>query len=401
MQVTNDEDTFNNSTFPKINYSDREFENCINILPHVLLFEYGIKDYTIEVGNHPQFGKIFFKTKSKQVPFDIFAASFWLLSRYEEYLPHKTDQFNRFHYSTALAYQYDFLTIPLVNKWAEELGKILVLQFPELELEKRSYNFLSTIDIDTAYQYKYKGFARTFAGYAYDTLKRDIKSIRERTAIVLNKKEDPFDCYRFLIETHTEQNTSSLYFFLLGDYGVNDKNHASTDLRFQSLIKHLGDYSEVGIHPSYGSSNNLHQLKVEVSRLGNITHKTVYSSRQHFSILKFPETYNHLLQAGIANDYSMGYTNINGFRASFCFPYRWYSLDDEFATSLMVHPFAITENTLEHYAERKNKEFLELAKPIVDEVKKYGGELVSIFHNNTFTAKMKEQYLRFLEEAKN
>src|SRR5690606_3166945 len=112
------------------------------------------------------------------------------------------------------------------------------------------------------------------------------------------------------------------------------------------LIKHLADYSLVGLHPSYGSNKQLKQLKKEVSRLGNITHKLITKSRQHFSMLKFPQTYKDLLQAGIIADYSMGYTNQNGFRASYCYPYKWYSLEIESISSLTIHPYCITENSL-------------------------------------------------------
>lgn len=400
VQFTNNIEEFKKTSGPRINYSSLEITDCINIEPHGILFDFGIKDYSVEVSNHQQYFKIFFKRSGKTIPFDVFGAAFWLLSRYEEYLPHKTDNFNRYHYKNGLAYQYNFLEVPLINLWIAEFVKILKASYPGLEMKGRKYNFISTIDIDNAYMYKYKGFVRTIAGYLSDILKRNFKNIKNRTEIILNKKEDPFDCYKFLVETNNEKGVESIYFLLLGDYGRNDKNHSATNLKFQSLIKHLADYSATGIHPSYGSTDNLHQLKVEISRLSNITHRTIQKSRQHFSILKFPQTYNFLLQAGINDDYSMGYTNMNGFRASYCFPFKWYSLDDEFTTSLIIHPFAIAENTLEYFAAKENKNFGQLALPIINEVKKYGGQLISIFHNNTFTEKMKQQYSEFLKEAK-
>jgi hypothetical protein len=218
--------------------------------------------------------------------------------------------------------------------------------------------------------------------------------------IILGKEQDPFDCYDFLIRTHKENKTNALYFFLLGDYGPNDKNHSSTDLRFQSLIKHVADYSQVGLHPSFGSNLRLKQLKKEVARLGNVTHRFITKSRQHFSILRFPNTYKNLLQAGMTADYSLGYTNYNGFRASYCYPYRWYSMEIESASSLMLHPYCISEVTLEQDAIRKGTKPLKLALPIIEEVKKYGGELISIFHNHTFTDEMRLLYKEFLEHTK-
>ena len=396
FKITNNLEDFQAFKDPKINYSEQVCEDAFTIRPHTILFDHGIRDYHLQVMANPQFEKIFLKNTSGSVPFDLFGAAFWLLSRYEEYLPHKSDQYNRFQYKSSLAYQYEFLHYPLINLWLVELQKLLSEKFPALEFNVREYNFLSTVDIDNVYKYKHKGFVRTLAGLIAD---KSFAKIKQRFRIILEKEKDPFDCYDFLIDAHKYNNTKAIYFFLLGDYGPNDKNHSSSDLRFQSLIKHLADYSMVGVHPSFGSNENLRQLKIEASRLGNITHKLITKSRQHFSMLKFPHTYKDLLQAGLFADYSMGYTNYNGFRASYCYPYKWYSLDIESVSSLTIHSFAITENNLLAH-EKENKSLIDLANPIVNEVKKYNGELISIFHNDVFDTKMKLFYMEFLNLVK-
>lgn len=397
FEVTNDAQKFTSSQTARINYSDTVFEDVLQIKPHSILFDHGIRDYHLEVNAHPLYFKLFFKNSGTQIPFDMFGASFWLITRYEEYLPHKTDANNRFHYSSSLAYQYDFIEVPLVNLWLEEIKKLLQQKYNDLNFVPRHYNFLSSIDVDSVYKYKHKGFVRTLAGFIAD---RSFAKIKERLRIILNLDKDPFDSYDFLIDTNKAGGVKAIYFFLLGDYGPNDKNHSASDLRFQSLIKHLGDYSSVGIHPSFGSNNNLRQLKVEISRLSNITHRIIYMSRQHFSMLKFPKTYQDLLQAGIFADYSMGYTNHNGFRASYCYPFVWYSLDIEAVSALNIHPFCISENTLLSHSAIKHKSLMELAEPLVAEVKKYNGEMISIFHNDNFNDRIKRFYTEFIQMAK-
>lgn len=397
VSITNNLKEWQVSESAKINYSNDILENSIHIKPHTVLFDHGIRDYHIEVTNHPVFFKVFFKGGGGQVPFDLLGASFWLLTRYEEYLPHKGDAYNRFHYSSSLAYQYDFIQIPLVNLWLQELKRLLALENPLLKFTERRYNFMSSIDIDNVYKYKHKGFVRTMAGLLSD---RNVAKMTERLKIVMNRATDPFDCYDFLINVNKREGVPALYFFLLGDYGPNDKNHSASDLRFQALIKHVADYSWVGIHPSFGSNNNLRQLKVEVGRLNNITHRVVTRSRQHFAVLRFPKTYQNLLEAGIFSDYSLGYTNQNGFRASYCYPYKWYSLDIEATSALTLHPFCISENTLIMHSQAKNKDMMELAQPVLDEVKKYGGEMISIFHNESFGEMIKKFYVKFIAAAK-
>ena len=93
----------------------------------------------------------------------------------------------------------------------------------------------------------------------------------------------------------------------------------------------------------------------------------------------------------------MGYTNYNGFRASYCFPYKWYSLDIESISALTIHSFCISENTL--LESIKNETLLQQSLPIINEVKKYKGEMISIFHNNNFNEELKKFYLEFIKAA--
>ena len=68
-------------------------------------------------------------------------------------------------------------------------------------------------------------------------------------------------------------------------------------------------------------------------------------------------------------------------------------------TPLTINSFCIAENTLIYYSKKENTSPLELALPIVQEVKKYNGQLISIFHNDTFTEEMKGFYHEFLAIA--
>jgi hypothetical protein len=397
VKITSDLNEFDNWQGARINFSQESREGALNIKPHSILFDHGIRDYHLEVNAHPRFHKLFFRNSTASIPFDLFGAAFWLLSRYEEHLPYKGDVHNRFQFRSSLAYQYDFIKLPLVNLWMNELIQLLKDQFPSLQIKTRKYNFISTIDVDNVYKYKNKGFVRSLAGILSE---HNLSKIFQRLRIIFNKENDPYDCYEYLIKVHGDIGIRVIFFFLLGDYGLNDKNHSSSDLRFQSLIKHIADYSKVGIHPSFGSNESLKQLKIEVSRLGNITHRLITMSRQHFSMLRFPETYKNMLQAGLTYDYSMGYSNYNGFRASYCYPYKWYSLDIESRSSLNIHPFCLTDTSLRSQSVLLEKSMIDLALPYIQEVQKFGGELISIVHNDHFDDAMKAFYPEFLLKAK-
>ncbi len=381
--ITNSLDDFKSFEGQKLSYTTQDVESDFHIAGYTLLFESGIKEQIIQLQNHEVFLKYFFKMYHSALPFDIFAASFYLVSRYEEYLPFIPDAFNRFEAENSLAYQYDFLRIPLVNVWIAEFELLLKKKFPNIIITHPSYSYVSTIDIDNAYKYKQKGVMRTIGGYLKSLATLNKKELIDRTLVLLKKEKDPFDSYQYQLEIQKKYNLNVVYFYLLGDYGVNDKNHPSNNNNFQKLIKHLSDYSKPGIHPSFGSNGNTNQVKIETNRLAKITHLDIFNSRQHFSMLKFPDTYFTLLELGITHDYSMGYANHNGFRASICTPFYWYDLDDELETGLKIHSFCINDTSL-RYKDHANRDTAsDIAKIIIDEVKKHNGEMITIFHNDT------------------
>ncbi len=367
----------------KLSYTNQDVESDFHIAAHTLLFESGIKEQTVQMQNHDAYLKYFFKTYHSALPFDLFATSFYLVSRYEEYLPFMPDAFNRFEAENSLAYQYDFLRIPIINIWITEFEIELKKKFQNISITHKTYSYTSTIDIDNAYKYKQKGVMRTVGGYLKAIATFNKHDLIDRTSVLLEKEKDPFDSYQYQLEIQKKYNLNVIYFYLLGDYGVNDKNHPSNNTNFQRLIKHLSDYSKPGIHPSFGSNENANQLKTEINRLAKITHRDIVLSRQHYSMLKFPDTYASLLELGITDDYSMGYANYNGFRASICAPFYWYDLDDELETGLKIHSFCLSETSLRYKDHATVENIDSIAKTIIDDVKKYNGELITIFHNDT------------------
>ena len=120
------------------------------------------------------------------LPFDIFAASFFLLSRYEEYLPHVRDVHERFTAEQSLAFKYRFLEKPVIDIWAYKLLGKLQEKFPDYTYKTRAYKYISTIDVDNAYAYKYKSLIRTFGGFIKDFFGFKLKTFWDRFVILTN-----------------------------------------------------------------------------------------------------------------------------------------------------------------------------------------------------------------------
>ncbi|MDQ3047427.1 MAG: polysaccharide deacetylase family protein [Bacteroidota bacterium] len=381
--LTADTDAFKKYDGPKLSYTNNILGDELFFSSRTLLFETGITDQNISVFDHGG-EKVFFATgKSSALPFDVFAAAFYLVSRYEEYLPHIRDEHDRFDAKDSLAFINGFLKKPVLNIWTGWIRQLLQKNFPQLEFPERKYEFISTIDIDNAYAYREKGFTRSIGGYLKSLSAFDIPELVERTRVLLGLQKDPYDTYDFQLDIKKKYQIQSIYFFLLGDYGVNDKNLPIQSKKFQSLIKMLGDYADIGIHPSYGSNKSKEQLEKEVERLSKVLHRDVTKSRQHFLKLSLPETYRNLIDLDITDDYTMGFASQVGFRAGICTPFNFYDLDNELETKLKIHPFAVMEGTLKYYMKINAASAMDEIRPLIDEVKAVKGIFITLWHNDT------------------
>ncbi len=413
IHFTNDQIIYTNSTEIKCNYSSNPVANNeLWIQPCALLFEQGIHKHDIDFstwnttlsGLNSNNLPCFFPTTKGDLPFDIFAAAFYLLTRYEEYLPHIKDMYGRYAHENSLAFQHNFLTIPLVNLWIKELQKIINQKYTGIQLLPTAFKFIPTYDIDIAWSYLHKGFVRNAGGFVRDLMKVKLHSLKERLQTITGKTKDPFDCYDWLYNVHESKKFKPIYFFLVAAQNKGlDKNILPDNNAMQKLIKAHAEKYKIGIHPSWQSSDKSEILLNEIKLLSKITGKAVNKSRQHYLRMSLPKTYQELIAAGITDDYSMGYGSINGFRASYCLPYNWYDLENEKNTNLTIHPFCLMDANSFFEQHFNIDQALDEMKYYANIVKQVNGELITIWHNHFLgTDKMfdgwRKVYYSFIEK---
>lgn len=395
-RITVNTEEFNAHIGVKINYTAAEQEDCINIIPEKLLFEKDIHQQRIEIFQHDNYPCFFQQTSG--YPFDIFAACFYLLSRYEEYLPFEADEYGRYPHADSIAYKNNFLHLPLINIWLNHFGKYLQEIFPSFELKKKSFHFTPTYDIDMAWSYQHKGLLRNIGGF----VKRP--SV-ERIKVLTDNSKDPFDVYDELHVLHKEYALAPVYFFLMAEeHGKYDKNISPENEAMHQLIREHRVY-DIGIHPSWKSFEHPGLILSEKNKLENISEKKISISRQHYIKFIIPQTFRHLIDAGITDDHSMGYGSINGFRASVAHSFLWYDLLKEETTFLRIHPFCFMDAN--SFFEQK-----QLVETSAEELMHYfqickenNGHLITIFHNNFLGSDpqfkgWKEMYQRFTSQLR-
>jgi hypothetical protein len=406
VSITTSVSEFLSAKGPKINYSRQTKNDGIWIKPYGegkgFMWESGIRKVEISFfknNGHPEF----FATAG-DLSFDILAASFYLLSRYEEYLPHSKDIYGRYAHENSIAFKEGFINLPLVNIWAKKLLGIINERWKQ-ESKNDRFSFLPTYDIDIAWSYKHKGWWRNFGGLTRSLLKGKLSEALNRINVLTGKTDDPFDAFEWMNNLHSKHNLKPYYFFLVANKsGRYDKNISPSDKTMQKLIRQHAKQYPIGIHPSWQSGDNPQLLPDEIKLLSAITDHRVLCSRQHFIRFTLPDTFRRLLDNGILFDFSMGYGTINGFRASVASPYYWYDLEKEKQTELMLFPFCYMEANSFYEQKHSPAQAFEEMQQLYLSVKDVQGTFIMIWHNSFLGTDplyrgWRETYARFVEEA--
>jgi len=386
-QLLSNKEQFLTAAHPKFSYGGEPLADELSFGSAGLLFEKGVRKHNIHVEAFED-TKAFFQLGNPQqscVPYDLFAAGFYMVSRYEEYLPFVKDQYGRFPAQESLAFRNGFLSLPVVNHYAQIIKNRIKELYPRLTFPDRKFEFIPTYDIDSAYAYLNKGFIRNMGGLMRSLIELDFTAFLERLQVITTLKPDPFDTYAWLDELHKKHDLHPIYFFLVGDYDEYDKNISINISAFRDLITSIADTAEVGIHPSYASNSDESKLKKEIDSLSQILKRDIRKSRQHFLKLEMPDTYQRLPDFGITDDYTMGFATQPGFRAGICIPYYFYNLETENKTTLRIHPFAMMDATFNYYHNLSPRQFPDAVYPIIDEIKKVNGRFISLWHNNSLS----------------
>ncbi len=374
----------------KMSYAKTPLGSEFFVKSHDLLFEQGVHYMNVKVSDWEGVPCFFLMGQKSSVPYDIFAASFYLISRYEEYAPHIKDKHQRFKASDSLAYHYHFLEKPVIDIWAYRLLSMLKERFPEFKTRKRTYKFISTINVNSPFIYKGKGPVQTVLDVLKDLIHLRFYNIGDRFMVLLNLKKDPYNVFKKIVNLQKKYKTKTIFFFLINRSNLFDTSISSSLNKFELLLKDMVDYAKVGMFPSYKTMNDEVLLKREKERMEGITHMPMLDSRQFMLRLDLPKTYQNLIDLEVENDFSMGYPTHTGFRASTCTPFYFYDILFEIQTPLKIYPFAVMDTTLKNYMKLTPKQSLGKIRDLKKQVKGVNGTFITIFHNKSISGYTKE-----------
>ncbi len=381
---------------PLVNYSYDRSVGGIFIQPEPLLFETGVRKQDIWVAHMDELPLFYQQPPEAGFLIDLFAYVFYLVTRYEEYLPFTRDGHGRFAAESSMAYKHNFLYRPVVDLWVQRFGNTLSLLYPGIKVRNNSYNNLLTIDVDQPFSYRGKGILRNMGGMIKD-LFRGVP-VSERLKCITGMQKDPYDTFDYLNQYAEKYNVPIKYFFSTGRRSRFDKNPNPARRCYRKLIRKIAGRFKIGLHPSYTSNKDVRILGKELRRLEKASRIKVDSTRKHFLLLSFPDTYQSLQSAGIKYDYTLGYAREPGFRASIARPFHFYDLEKEESTDLLLIPFQYMDVTLQQYKRLTPDESFEMIEKLIDETRNVGGLFVCLWHNTSLTGKNEWEGWRSLFE---
>lgn len=402
--LLDDEQKYLKASTPSICYAKKYNGKGIHIVPHGLLSETGVRPIDPEVTYWDDL-PIFFQTLGEDIPFDLFAASFFLLTRYEEYLEKEKDKHDRYPPEKSLAFRHGFLEQPIVDQWVMKLKKMLKEKYPELEFSVRRFQFIPTIDVDNVYVYRHKGPFINGYHIIKDILKGDAEKAKYRLSVILRLREDPYFNLKKITAIHQHCGTMPVFFFHCGCYGKYDKKTFIPSFRYRNARKNISRDFIVGMHPSYhaGYSPRIFQMERRAMERSTLD-KKVFHSRFHYLRFRMPQSFQLLASEKIAHDWSMGYSSRPGFRAGTTFPYHFYNLKNEKAYRLLIHPFVVMDKTLKSDLGLNREEARQYMLNLIEKVRETNGVFVSVFHNENLTDAFswrgwKKMYYSLLKEV--
>ena len=333
---------------------------------------------------------------------DIFASSFFMLTRWEEYVNKNRDNHNRFPAYESLAFKHSFLNRPVVNEYIEMLWNMLAQLGINQKRKKQKYKILLTHDVDVPL--KYPNWKSGIIEMAVDLIRRkDIilafNNLLMKIKAGIKIQNDPFNTFDYLLDVSEKLGIKSYFFFMGKGQTKFDNMYNSNDIFIKGLvskIKKRGHY--IGIHSTYNAYNQKEQFSKEKKELENNLDTRITYGRTHFLRFDVPTTWQIMEDNDLAWDSTMGFADREGFRCGSCYEYSVFNIITREKLKLKEKPLIVMDGNFVTY--QPDLDQLDVRKKIIyllKKVKKYNGVFVFLWHNSSFNIDIWKRYKYLFE----
>ena len=320
---------------------------------------------------------------------DLITLSFLLLSRGEELLISRRDEYGRFRYAWSLSRTYRLMDFPVVDEWAmlvrRELSKAYTLQ----ELGQKQPTLTPTHDMDTARRFpSLYAAARTILGG--DLLRyRSPRMAMDSLGLYLKSRKRPeldpeLLGAEVLLQTSLQYGLRSEFYFMGPEPGTPDHTYDVNSPAVKAFAQKAAAAGMVcGFHSSRDTLGSLARFQAEQRRVAEALGSLPTCGRQHFLCFEAGKTSLIWEESGMRYDSTLGYADREGFRCGTCHDYPLYDLEGDRPLTVRERPLLVMDATLREYRRLTKEAALSSMKTLFDRCRAVGGDFVVLWHNGT------------------
>ncbi len=328
---------------------------------------------------------------------DIFASSFFMLTRWEEYANRGRDSHDRFPAHESLAQRSGFLHRAVVNEYVEMLWNMLNHLKCGQHRKERNFRTFATHDVDNPFLYAARSPFIALKQMCGDIIRRKDPAAAfgnfRAWAKTANGREDldPFNTFDWMMDVSEGLGLKSHFLFITGhSEPARDGGYDCGHKLLRSLMQNIHRRGHhIGLHLSYGSFDSPEQTKKEFDILktacsGLGVRQESWMSRQHFLRWKTPETFENLESACLDYDSTLSYADAAGFRCGVCYEYPAFDVLARKRLRLRERPLLVMDCTVidrPYMNLGAGEQAYSTIKNIKDTCRRYGGDFVVLWHN--------------------
>ena len=146
----------------------------------------------------------------------------------------------------------------------------------------------------------------------------------------------------------------------------------------------MEDKCEVGLHGTFQSTISADKMFKYFQQIKEVTKNNSPGIRQHFLRYAMPLTAIIQSKTGLLYDTTLGFPLHEGFRNSYCLPFKLYNFEKDEIINLWEIPLNVMDCTLLSFNKYTYAQAMDSVNMIIEEAQKFNGIFTLLWHNNFF-----------------
>lgn len=315
---------------------------------------------------------------------DPFAATFFMLSRWEESNPAiERDRHGRFPAAASAAVQHGFLHRPVVNEWADALWATLVQM--GWKGVRKPHHFRISVSCDVDHPRLWWSAIDRWKTLAGALLKRGDAQEAKFWLRAAASGRDPYDVFEVWLDFFESRGLIAQFNFMGERSRDSDCWYPLRHPFVQKLMQKLANRGHhIGFHPSYEAFEHQALFERELASLRAVSPLPVTAGRQHYLRFSSPRTWQMWESAGLLEDSTLGYPDAEGFRCGICHDFPVFDTERRQMLSLREKPLVAMDVTLAHYRRYAPAQAAERLAELRRATEKHGGDFTLLWHNSSW-----------------